>query len=127
MYTTQNITQMKIRILKPKETAAVAKMTVHKTGKLGFSRGAMEMMNIDEYRFAKFGFDENDRLCVLMFKEADDETFHIAKAGAYYYISARTLLQDLEVDYTSDDTTIFDIRKSAEPDIYYLAKRVIKK
>ena len=118
---------MKIRILKPKETHAPAKITVHKTGKLGFSKGAMELLNLNKYKFAKFGFDENDQLVILMFSQADDETFNIAKAGAYYYINAKSLLQDLDIDYTSEDTTIFDIRRMDEENHYRLVKRVIKK
>jgi hypothetical protein len=34
---------------------------------------------------------------------------------------------DLEVDYKSDDTTIYDIRKTDKENIYKLQKRVIKK
>ena len=118
---------MQIRIIKPKETATPAKITVHKTGKLGFSKGAMELLELGTYRFAKFGFDEDNKLCILMFKDADEETFSIAKAGAYFYITAKTLLQDLKIDFKSANTTIFDIMKTEEPHIFRLSTRVLTK
>jgi hypothetical protein len=55
------------------------------------------------------------------------EFVNIFLAGDYYYINAKTLLEDLEVDYKSDDTTIYDIRKTDKENIYKLQKRVIKK
>lgn len=118
---------MELRIIKPKESNAPAKITVHKTGKLGFSRGAMEMLRLEECRYAKFGYDESENLCIVMTAEADEETFAVAKAGQYYYINARTLLQELGVDYTAPATTIFDIRRTGEPHIYRLAQRILKK
>lgn len=118
---------MQLKILKPKESNAIAKITVHKTGKIGFSKGANELLKIDENKFAKFGYDENEEFFIVMCKESDEETFNIAKAGDYYYITAKSLLEDLEIDYKSNNTTIFDIRKTELESIYKLNMRVIKK
>ena len=118
---------MQLKIIKPKEANAITKITVHKTGKLGFSKGAMEMLSLEENKFTKFGHDEYDNFYIIMCKESDEETFNVSKAGDYYYINAKTLLEDLEVDYKSDDTTIYDIRKTDKENIYKLQKRVIKK
>lgn len=118
---------MKLNFIKPKESNAPAKITVHKSGKLGFSRGAMDLLNLEENRYAKFGLDEEENLCIVMVAEADEETFAVAKAGQYYYINAKVLLQELGVDYTAPATTIFDIRRTEEPDIYRLAKRTVKR
>lgn len=118
---------MDLRIIKPKEPNAIAKITVHKTGKLGFSKGAMEMLKLDENKYTKFGFDAFDNFYIIMHKESDEETFNVSKAGDYYYVNAKTLLEDLQVDYKSDDTTIYDVRKTEEENVYKLQKRVIKK
>ena len=108
---------MNIDFIKPKEINTVAKITIHKSGKMGFSRGASELLKLDVNKYAKFGFNE----------ESDDSTFSISKAGEYYYILAKSLLQEIGIDYTSKDTTIFDIKRTNEEYIYKLNKRVIKK
>lgn len=118
---------MQLKIIKPKEPNAIAKITVHKTGKLGFSKGADEMLELKENKFAKFGHDENEDFFIVMFKESDEETFNVAKAGDYYYITAKSLLDDLGIDYKSDNTTIFDIRKTELKNMYKLVKRIIEK
>ncbi|HAP95670.1 MAG TPA: hypothetical protein DCP54_07980 [Chryseobacterium sp.] len=119
--------KMKLNIIKPKEPTALAKMTVHKTGKLGLSKGAMELLDVETNKFAKFGYNEEGDFFMVMCIEPDEETFNVAKAGAYYYITAKTLLEDLEIDYKSENTTIFDIVRTDEREIYKLIKRVIKK
>ncbi len=118
---------MQLKIIKPKEPNAIAKITVHKTGKLGFSKGAMKILNLEQNKFSKFGYDEEENFFIIMCEDSDDETFNVAKAGDYYYITAKSLLEDLEIDYKSDDTTIFDIRKTEKENIYKLNKRVIIK
>lgn len=118
---------MKLKIIKPKEAAAIAKITVHKTGKLGFSKGAMELLDLENNKSAKFGHNDDQEFFIIMCKEPDEETFNIAKAGAYYYITAKTLLEDLGIDYKSDNTTIFDVGRTDETNIYKLIMRTIKK
>lgn len=119
--------QMELTFIKPKETKARAKITVHKTGKLGFSKGAMELLGLEQNKSAKFGYNEQQDLFILMGSEPDEETFNIAKAGAYYYIAAKTLLEDLDIEYKSENTTIFDVFKTEEKNIFKLKKRIIKK
>jgi len=118
---------MKFRLIKPKDPPAIAKITVQRTGKIGFSKGAMDLLDLETNKFAKFAFDDSDDFYILMFEESDEETFNVAKAGEYNYINAKSLLEDLDIDYTSEDTTIFDIRKTEDKNVYKLNKRVIKK
>ena len=118
---------MQLKILKPKEPNAIAKLTVQRSGKLGFSKGALELLDLEANKFAKFGFDELENFYIVIYKESDEETFNISKAGDYYYINAKTLLEDLEIDYSSDDTTIFDIRRTDVENTFKLNKRVLKK
>ena len=118
---------MDLKFIKPKENNSVAKITVQKSGRLGFSKGAEELLNIEESKFCKFGFDENEDFFIVMFKEKDSETFSIAKAGEYYYLQAKNLLTDINIDYTSKNTTIFDLQKSELPNAFKMKKRVIEK
>ena len=118
---------MNINFIKPKEINTVAKITIHKSGKMGFSRGASELLRLDVNKYAKFGFNEDKDFFIVTTQESDDSTFSISKAGEYYYILAKSLLQEIGIDYTSRDTTIFDIKRTNEEYIYKLNKRVIKK
>lgn len=118
---------MNIDFIKPKEINTVAKITIHKSGKMGFSRGASELLKLDVNKYAKFGFNEDKDFFIVITQESDDSTFSISKAGEYYYILAKSLLQEIGIDYTSKDTTIFDIKRTNEEYIYKLNKRVIKK
>lgn len=38
---------MELNFIKPKETVTIAKITIHKTGKMGFSKGAIDLLNIE--------------------------------------------------------------------------------
>ncbi|AQW89707.1 hypothetical protein [Elizabethkingia anophelis] len=118
---------MELKFIKPKENASIAKITVHKTGKLGFSRGAAELLKITENKFCKFGISEQNELFIVMCKENDGETFGIAKAGDYYYVTAKSLLNDLDIDYKTKDTIIFDVIDIKDDKIFKLIQRIIKK
>lgn len=118
---------MELKFLKPKENTSIAKITVHKTGKLGFSRGAAELLDVANNKFCKFGVNEDNDLFIVMCKENDGESFGIAKAGEYYYVTAKSLLNDLDIDYRSKDTVIFDVIDIKEDKIYKMVRRIIKK
>ena len=72
---------MNINFIKPKEINAVAKITIHKSGKMGFSRGASELLKLDVNKYAKFGFNEDNDFVIVITQESDDSTFSISKAG----------------------------------------------
>ncbi|AYO57590.1 hypothetical protein CO230_05315 [Chryseobacterium sp. 6424] len=118
---------MIIRFIKPDVTANSAKLTVHKTGKLGLSKGAMELLNTAKNRFVRFGFGEDDQLLMEVSHDAKENSFPIGKAGDYDYINARTMLDELGVDYMAKQTIIYDIKKTAEEGFFRLHQRVIKK
>ncbi len=118
---------MELNFIKPKESNSIAKITVQKSGRLGFSKGAMEMLDIENNLYCKFGFNDVEELFIVMFSSGDSETFNIAKAGDYYYLQAKTLLADLGIDYKSKDTVIFDIQKSEKNNVFKMMKRVISK
>ena len=118
---------MQLNFIKPKENIATAKLTVHKSGKIGLSKGAADLLQVEKLKFCKFGTNETSEMFVVMFGDSDDETFNIAKAGAYYYISAKVLLKDIGIDYKSNDTIIFDLEETENENVYKMIKRIIKK
>ena len=118
---------MIIRFIKPDASGASAKLTVHKTGKLGLSKGAMEMIDTARNRFVRFGFDEKEQLMMEVLDAAKENSFQISKAGEYDYINAKTMVEELGVDYTARNTVIYDIKKTSEKGIFRLQERIIKK
>jgi hypothetical protein len=118
----------------PKVTEATAKLTVHKNSKMGFSAAADKLMHLEGWKWCAFAKDKNgteDKIIYLIkMNEASDITFTVAKAGDYYYINGKSLLDDLGIDY-KDETKriIFDITaiENNGQTIYKLTKRVIKK
>lgn len=122
--------------IEPKENEKIAKLTVHKSGKLGLSKGAMGLLDSENNKFCKFAYNNTENtkddkdLYMFLFKENDGASFSISKAGEYYYIKAKSLLIDLNIDYEDiSKTIIFDIfpLEYEGNTIYKLKKRIIKK
>jgi hypothetical protein len=115
---------IKFKFQKPELTRATRKATVHKSGKLGFSSGAAKMMEFEVntyYRIATNAEDINDKNLYLMVGDKDtNDVFHVAKAGSYYYIRVKSLLEKLGVDYLNEKVT-YDIKmvKDSEGDLTY--------
>lgn len=118
---------MIIRFIDPGMGTGSAKLTVHKSGKFGFSKGAMDLLNTRKNRFVRFGFDEDDNFMMQAMPSEAEHTMPINKAGDYDYLNAKGLLDELGIDYTAAHTTIFDIKKTSENGLYRLVERTIKK
>lgn len=116
-----------------KEDAGGVKLTVQKTGRLGFSKGAARYLNLSTDKYCKFGRrkeDPNDDdFYMVITNQPDEYAFKISKAGPYFYIKGKQLLTDMGIDYEDDSETImFDIQEvEGEDNVYRLKKRVRKK
>jgi hypothetical protein len=103
---------MKIQFLKPIETNANVKATVHINGKMGFSKSAIKKFGLDEGKFIKIGVnteDESDKNLYVIVKNFDDgESLKIHKAGQYYYVNSKPLFDNLGIDY-KNMKIIFDV------------------
>ena len=125
---------MELNFFKPKESTGTYKLTVHKTGKLGFSKAASDLLDLKRNKYCKIGEgkgeDGSASLFMVISKEKDEFTYSISKAGDYYYLKANQLLTDLGVDYKDNDVTIiYDLeKKKIEGNtLYKLNKRIIEK
>ena len=125
---------VEIDFFKPKESDRNAKVTVHKTGKLGFSKSASDIMDLANKRYCKIGKDVNGEgnkvLYMAVQTNKDEYSYKVSKAGDYFYLKAKQLLIDLGIDYKDDDSTvIYDIVpvNLDEKEYYKLTKRVIEK
>lgn len=119
---------MKIRYYKPKAITGKIKCTIHRNGKMGFSRQAIKKLGLDINRYAKIGFneeDENDRALYLKIHgHQDEDTYKINKAGEYYYLNTKYIFDDLNIDYVRKKI-IYDIQEVEidEEVVYKLNKR----
>ena len=106
---------MTIIFFKPKEITANAKCTIHVSGKLGFSKAAMNELGIDDGKYIKIGKDDqkpDDKNFYMMVASVDDgEGFKIRKAGKYFYLNTKHLFDDLMEDYINKKI-IYDIQKT---------------
>ncbi|MDP2362771.1 MAG: hypothetical protein Q8M94_03265 [Ignavibacteria bacterium] len=103
---------MKLQKIKPPDNSGILKVTIHASGKLGFSIGAIRAMKIIGNEFIQIAInseDETDQnLYAFITKEADENTLKINKAGNYYYVNTKALFDKLEIDYRKKKI-IFDI------------------
>lgn len=124
---------MKLKFFKAEETELNAKATVHSTGKLGFSRGAIEFLNIKENKFILFAQNEDDsndpNLYAAVYKSKQEGAFKINKAGDYYYVNTKNLFDAIGFDY-KNKKFIYDLVKfeyEGKPFVKMLRREINKK
>jgi hypothetical protein len=103
-----------------------AKATVHKTGKLGFSKGANTLIDFDKNKYFKIGRkkeaddEKTDVLFLIPIEESkkDEFSFTVIKAGGYYSLKTKRLLNQLKIDYRSE-SVIFEIDEGIDDESKY--------
>ena len=109
----------------------IIKATVHKSGKLGFSSGASKFMRLETRKFVRIATNKsnlNDKcLYVLPIEDQTDKSFKVVKAGDYYYVFIRNILQERNLDYKTKNF-VYDIEEFTQGDLkgYKLIQREIK-
>lgn len=110
------------KILKSTEIPKDIRLSVHKTGKLGFSMDAKETLKLTKYKsitLAANADDENDKHLYLLLDEEEPEgSYKISKAGDYYYVNMGALLKSLGHEY-SDGKLVVEMRKMEQGDTVY--------
>ncbi len=103
-----------------------AKATVHKSGKLGFSRAANKLIDFEKNKYFKIGREkaEGETATDILYlipveeKDKDEFTFSIIKAGGYYSLKTKRLLNHMKIDYR-DESVIFEIDEVVEKEKKY--------
>jgi len=115
---------MKLKFIKAEETERNAKATVHTSGKLGFSKDAIDYLNITEGKSIQFAQNEDDlsdkNLYAKIYEGIQEGAFKISKAGDYYYVNSKNMFDALEIDYKKVKV-IYDLVK-----IEYEGEKIIK-
>ena len=98
-----------------------AKATVQRTGKLGFSMEAAELLGLRgiasesasvSKRIVLQDVGNNDWLAVIV-NGNDERGFRIQKGGDYYYLNMRQYFKAAEIDY-QNNRVIYDISATNE-------------
>lgn len=124
--------KMKIKFMSPKAGYGKVKCTVHMNGKLGFSQAAIKKFDITGSTYCKIGINDEDKsddnLYMVIAEVEDHDTFHVNKAGNYYYLNTRNLFDELNMDY-KNRKIIYDIEDMEYEGItmYKLNKREVER
>lgn len=116
----------------PQSETGVIKATVRNNGVLGFSSGASKALGLNEescFKLATNAEDKTDESLYLIPASADqDKVFQLRKAGDYYYLRIKHVLDEMGIDYRNV-RIIYDIVTKEEDGIKYykLIRRPIKK
>jgi len=113
-----------IKFYNAKENSVIVKATTHKSGKIGFSTGAKNLMKLEANRYFKVGVnsdDSSDKSLYLQPVQKDEEgAFTVNKAGSYYYLRVKQILDDMKVKY-EESGIIYNIKEiEIEQDKYYV-------
>ncbi len=108
---------MALTLLSAKNFAFTLKVTIQRSGKLGFSAPTAEALGIDTNTYAKFYMDdENPMSPVVVFsKNKDDDSFKANKSGDYYSLSTTILFDSLGFDFKKQNI-ICDLKREEDAD-----------
>lgn len=103
------------------------KCTIQKTGKIGFSEFTQKMLGIKEGMSIRIGVDgikDNYKsLLIKLLDTIEKNAFKVNKAGNYYYINPKPLLDELDIKY-KEKSLMYDMVIADEKErIYKLVKR----
>lgn len=125
---------MKLRYYNANEYSTKLKVTVQRTGKLGFTRQTADALGFSKKadNFIIIATDEESEgdLYLINGAPSGEHPFRVNKAGDYYYANTAALLDEIGIDYKDTSTTIiFDLIKVKDEtlDLYKMNKRIIKK
>ena len=101
-----------LEILSANKLGKNAKSTIHASGKMSFSRGAEELMEL--YKgggiiFAKSPQEEGyQSLFCTVSTKSDEAAFPLTRSGSYYQVNIRNLLDLLGVNYRQR-SVVYDV------------------
>lgn len=129
-FTTKNYNM--IKIIKTSDFNVKLKVTIHSTGKLGFTSDTAEKLCLTEQTYIKFANDDvnENELFMIFVPEKDEDTFKVIKSGKYYYLQTTALFQSFGYDFKKFNI-MFDMVRMPDYDeivngkVYKLNKRVL--
>src|SRR6185437_14968012 len=118
---------MKITFFNPDELDKNLKVTIHKTGKMGFTMDAAKKLSLIDMKSANIGVNnedpEDDCLYLAIYKDINNGGFKISKAGSYYYINTKILFDNLKLDYSKGNVSYDMTEENVNDEIMYKLKK----
>jgi hypothetical protein len=91
--------------ISPKESMNNFSASVQKTGRLGFSLGAIKRMNLSKEKFIRIARNSKNKgdtnFYVFVTEKKEEDSFPIVGAGKYVYVNVAKTFKDLGIDYKS--------------------------
>jgi hypothetical protein len=120
---------MKLKFFKSNELEKPYRLSVHKNGKLGFTFEAAKALGLSPEKSISIGVNEEDpndnRLYMVINERVEPGAFKVAKAGDYFYLPIKLLLDNLKVPYTTESVA-FNMDKIENGDgVFYRLTRIV--
>ncbi len=119
---------MKIKFFKSHELEKPFRLSVHRSGKLGFTSEAAKALELTQEKSISIGQNEEDesdaRLYMVVHETVEDGAFKVAKAGAYFYLPIKLLLDNLQIPYETESIAFKMEKVNDGGAIYYRLTRL---
>lgn len=121
-----------ISIIKTSDFNVKLKVTIHSSGRLGFTADTADKLRLSENTFIKFANDDENEseLFMIFVEEPDEDTFKVIRSGKYFYLPTTAMFQSFGLDYKKYNI-MFDMVRMSDYDeivngkVYKLNKRVL--
>lgn len=101
------------RLVQATRLSRIAKATVQRTGRLGFSQGAAKMLGLGENKTVLLFEGEGRNLFLAVVNGRDDRGFFVRGIGDYWYIATKVYFDQAGVDY---EHNVVDFEVTELPD-----------
>ena len=112
--------ELRLRLWDTKSKAPRPMASIHVAGKLGFNMDASRFMNLDSRPsfIVATKIDDSKALKIFLIETKNDfgddiPPVIVSKAGAYYYLNIRNMLDELGIDYKSR-ISVYEVARSKE-------------
>ncbi len=109
---------MLTRTFNAKEYTLRLKATIQATGKLGFTAETIKTLSLTPECSIVIGPDDVNKEIMYMgvARTRRDDAFPVMSAGQYLYLNTKQLFDDLNLDYSSQWTVMFDLSRFKDGD-----------
>ena len=119
-----------LKMLDAERLQQTAKATIQSNGRLSLTVEAGRLMHLSDDKSIVIFAAENGDLGAIVSHKGDRRAFELKKAGAYFYITFKTYLQEMGIDYKSR-RIVYDIIATDEKIdgqvLYRFSRRVLPK
>ena len=119
-----------LKMLDAERLQQTAKATIQSNGRLSLTVEAGRLMHLSDDKSIVIFAAENGDLGAIVSHKGDRRAFELKKAGAYFYITFKTYLQEMGLDY-KNRRIVYDIIATDEKIdgkvLYRFSRRVLPK